>query len=127
MKYITYVICLVLLGPAVGQTVNGEGHWVMANYQVSCGGSAMNRETYVMAFIVKSNGDPACSTGRDGNFLKITKTSRKYSAYFGLAGVLNEMLAPGQTITDNVSPYYQLNKPPVHFEQGITLKYWVEK
>jgi hypothetical protein len=87
----------------------------------------MFRETYVVASITDAHGNPACQTGPDGNFLHISNGSRRYPAYYGLSSVLNQRLLPTEKSVNNVSPYYQKNKPPVSFGQRVTLKYWVEE
>ena len=100
-----------------------NGHFKADNFRVSSWGSnKMFINTYLSAFISNSKGDPSTT----GGYLRIYNASSKFPAYFGLSGVMNQKIEPGQTQMIYLPIYRSKNdyRPTVI---DVFLRWWEPK
>ena len=98
-----------------------KGHWATEDFLVNeAGANRLFVRTYLYATYVNEAGNPSCY----GPYIQISNGSPTYPAYFGLAGVLNNMIGPRQQTKVYSPVYYNKNTPCP--DMSVTVKYWVD-
>jgi hypothetical protein len=107
-------------GENYGLKESYNGTWKEGDFVATGWGSdKMFINTYCSATVVNSKGEPSTR----GGWLEVSNNSKKYPAYFGLSGVLNQKIAPGQTAKVYLA-IYRSKSDTQTTRVSVHLKWW---
>jgi hypothetical protein len=105
-----------------------KGHWMTGTFKATawCSDKMALTTGYVDACVVDEKGEGAFK----GTFLEIRNSSSDYPVYYGLSGVINKKVEPGEKETEDLHSYVAID-PSKRAQQpdtvvSIVVKYWKE-